>query len=121
MSQPPKSTIFAPSARWASLRGVLRVMAASCGKNPLSQTCHRGGVRERFPLRALGWCPLRMQGTRGRSRSHNGFILAVAVAVALDLRGPSVAAESADKTRRGPHMDVRRFPRGQDALSENPE
>src|SRR5690606_16271145 len=29
MSQPPKSTIFAPRARWLSLRTVLRVMAAS--------------------------------------------------------------------------------------------
>src|SRR5690606_37051172 len=39
---------------------------------------------------------------------------------ASDVRGPSVAAEPADKTRRAPHMDVRRFPRGQDASSENP-
>src|SRR5690606_29356158 len=46
--------------------------------------------------------------------------VAVAVAVDLDLRGPSGAAEAADKTRRAPHRDVRRFPRGQDALSENP-
>src|SRR3546814_17525095 len=38
----------------------------------------------------------------------------------LDPRGPSVAAEAADQTRRAPHMDVRRFPRGQDAPSENP-
>src|SRR3546814_8536666 len=38
----------------------------------------------------------------------------------LPSRGPSVAAEPADKTRRAPHMDVRRFPRGQDAPSENP-
>src|SRR5690606_27963444 len=43
-----------------------------------------------------------------------------AVAVDLDLRGPSGAAEAADKTRRASHMDVRRFPRGQDAPSENP-
>src|SRR5690606_28784964 len=43
-----------------------------------------------------------------------------AVAFDLDLRGPSVAAESADKTRRAPHKDVRRFPRRQDASSENP-
>src|SRR5690606_2946541 len=35
-----------------------------------------------------------------------------AVDVALALRGPSVAAEPADQTRRAPHMDVRRFPRG---------
>src|SRR5690606_2311588 len=46
--------------------------------------------------------------------------VAVAVAVDLDLRGPSGAAEAADKTRRAPHRDVRRFPRGQDARSENP-
>src|SRR5690606_23623025 len=51
---------------------------------------------------------------------------ASAVAIVLDFdfdfdpRGPSVAAEPADKTRRAPHMDVRRFPRGQDAPSENP-
>src|SRR5690606_10547883 len=36
-----------------------------------------------------------------------------------DLWGPSVAAEPAGKTRRAPHMDVRRFPQGQDAPSEN--
>src|SRR3546814_7720145 len=38
----------------------------------------------------------------------------------FDLRGPSVAAEAADQTRRAPHMDVRRFPQRQDASSENP-
>src|SRR3546814_20571962 len=53
-----------------------------------------------------------------------------AVAVALDLdfdfdldldpRGPSVAVQAADKTRRAPHMAVRRFPRGQDPPSETP-
>src|SRR3546814_11939099 len=47
-------------------------------------------------------------------------MVAVVPALDLDLRGPSVAAEPADKTRRAPHMDVRRFPRGQDAPSENP-
>src|SRR3546814_13045333 len=40
---------------------------------------------------------------------------ALAVAVDLAIRGPYVAAEAADKTRRAPHRDVRRFPRGQDA------
>src|SRR5690606_32417846 len=58
----------------------------------------------------------------------NAVAVAVAVAVAfavaldldLDLLGPSVAAEPADKTRRAPRMDARRFPRGQDARSENP-
>src|SRR3546814_12686572 len=45
---------------------------------------------------------------------------AVVPALDLDLRGPSVAAEAADQTRRAPHMDVRCFPRGQDAPSENP-
>src|SRR3546814_7030991 len=61
-------------------------------------------------------------GTMARWGSGGEAAVAVAVAVAvdLDLRGPSVAAEPADKTRRAPHMDVRRFPRGQDALSENP-
>src|SRR5690606_5777321 len=66
---------------------------------------------------------------RGFRRSTGGATigaLAVAVAVAvdldldLDLRGPSVAAEPADQTRRAPHRDVRRFPRRQDASSENP-
>src|SRR3546814_12957591 len=38
----------------------------------------------------------------------------------LTFRGPSEAAEPADQTRRAPHMDVRRFTRGQDAPSENP-
>src|SRR3546814_20917972 len=53
-----------------------------------------------------------------------------AVAVALDLdfdfdldldpRGPSVAAEAADQTRRAPHTTVRCFPRGQVDPSEHP-
>jgi hypothetical protein len=34
---------------------------------------------------------------------------ALAVAFDLDPRGPSASAEPADKTRRAPHMDVRRF------------
>ena len=38
----------------------------------------------------------------------------------LIFRVPSEAAEPADKTHRAPHMDVRRFPRGQDTPSENP-
>src|SRR3546814_15935004 len=39
MSQPPKSTILAPRARWASLRMVFWVMAGSSGaKTGLSQT-----------------------------------------------------------------------------------
>src|SRR3546814_10190675 len=45
---------------------------------------------------------------------------AAAVAADFDSRGPSEAAEAADKTRRAPHMDVRRFPRAQDAPSETP-
>src|SRR5690606_18819399 len=78
---------------------------------------------------ALGFwlVPSRMQRARGFRRSTAGATIgAVAVALAadldldLDLRGPSVAAEPADKTRRAPHRDVRRFPRGQDARSENP-
>src|SRR3546814_14824629 len=56
-------------------------------------------------------------GSKGR--------LLCAVALELDLRGPSAAAESADKTRRAcpvldtgaPHMDVRRFPRRRGVLS----
>src|SRR5690606_16885975 len=60
--------------------------------------------------------PVRLAGPP----SGSATIGAVAVAVDLDLRGPSVAAEPADKTRRAPHRDVRRFPRGQDAPSENP-
>ncbi|MFC3717134.1 hypothetical protein ACFONC_13320, partial [Luteimonas soli] len=43
------------------------------------------------------------------------FAFAFAFAVDLDLRGPSAAAEPADKTQRAPHMDVRRFSQGQDA------
>src|SRR3546814_17424695 len=45
---------------------------------------------------------------------------ALAVAFDLAIRGPSVAAEAADKTRRAPHRDVRRFSRGQDAPRKNP-
>src|SRR3546814_1081076 len=45
---------------------------------------------------------------------------ALAVAFDLAIRGPSVAAEAADKTRRAPHRDVRRFPRGQDAPRKIP-
>src|SRR5690606_9257914 len=40
------------------------------------------------------------------------FAAVGACAFAFDLRGPSGAAEAADKTRRAPHMDGRRFPRG---------
>src|SRR5690606_18159253 len=56
------------------------------------------------------------------SAAPTGFAGAVAVAVAfdLDLRGPSVVAETADQTRRAPHRDVRRFSQGQDAPSKNP-
>src|SRR5690606_30809728 len=46
--------------------------------------------------------------------------VAVAVDLDLDLRGPSGAAGAADETRRAPRRDARRFPRGQDARSENP-
>src|SRR3546814_20217067 len=62
-------------------------------------------------------------GTRNFRRSVRvaaGVALVLALILALDVRGPSAAAESVDETRRAPHMDVRRFPRGQDALSENP-
>ncbi|MGN7724381.1 hypothetical protein ACTJIL_00985 [Luteimonas sp. 22616] len=52
--------------------------------------------------------------------SDFGFGFGFAVDADLDSRGPSVAAEAVDKTRRAPHMDVRRFPQGQDAPSENP-
>src|SRR3546814_13538535 len=38
----------------------------------------------------------------------------------LPSRGPSVAAEPADKTRRAPHMAVRRFPPAQVAPTDNP-
>src|SRR3546814_8355165 len=43
---------------------------------------------------------------------------ALAVAFDLAIRGPSVAAEAADKTRRAPHRDVRRFPRSEEHTSE---
>src|SRR5690606_3353852 len=41
-----------------------------------------------------------------------GPAVAVDLDLDLDLRGPSVAAEPADKTRRALHMDVQRFPQG---------
>src|SRR3546814_3000185 len=43
-----------------------------------------------------------------------------ALPIYLAIRGPSGAAEAADKTRRAPHRDVRRFPRGQDAPRKIP-
>src|SRR3546814_16421935 len=55
-----------------------------------------------------------------RTSRSCALALVLALALAVDLRGPSVAAEAADKTRRAPNMDVRRFTRGQDAPSENP-
>src|SRR5687768_16245812 len=46
MSQPPKSTIFAPSARWASLRMVFWVMGPALGERPeLSQMESAAGSR----------------------------------------------------------------------------
>src|SRR5688572_8239120 len=46
MSQPPKSTIFAPSARWASLRMVFWVMGRALGERPeLSQMESAAGSR----------------------------------------------------------------------------
>src|SRR3546814_17838266 len=54
-----------------------------------------------------------------RTSRSCALALVLALALAVDLRGPSVAAEAADKTRRAPHMDVRRLPRGQGAPSEN--
>src|SRR5690606_31046573 len=46
MSQPPKSTILAPRARWESLRIVLRVMAGGLlwGGPPLSPTVPPAGA-----------------------------------------------------------------------------
>src|SRR3546814_12771988 len=61
-------------------------------------------------------------GTRNVRRSCRfaaGVALVLALILALDVRGPSAAEESVDETRRAPHMDVRRFTRGQDARSEN--
>src|SRR3546814_16549778 len=50
-------------------------------------------------------------GTRNFRRSCRfaaGVALVLALILALDVRGPSAAAESVDVTRRAPHMDVRR-------------
>src|SRR3546814_40984 len=75
-----------------------------------SRTADAGGAYAGLiqPVRAAGQAPLR------------GPAFAAAADFDFDSRGPSEAAEPADQTRRAPHMDVRRFPRGQDALSENP-
>src|SRR3546814_9572675 len=45
--------------------------------------------------------------------------VAVAVAVAFSFQGSNRPWRCL-QTRRAPHMDVRRFSRGQDALSKNP-
>src|SRR5690606_15041092 len=82
--------------------GVAPACGGSCGHDDLREK-HVGDVTPTYGQPA--WMP---------------FTVAVAIDVDLDLRGPSVAAEPADKTRRAPHRDVRRFPRGQDARSENP-
>src|SRR3546814_2931999 len=55
---------------------------------------------------------------RGR---HTSCALVTGVQTcALPIWAPSVAAEPADQTRRALHMDVQRFPQGQDAPSETP-
>src|SRR3546814_16949107 len=64
-------------------------------------------------------CPGRV-GESSRLKPLLQGVEALAVAFDLAIRGPSEAAEPADQTRRAPHMDVRRFPRRQDASSENP-
>jgi hypothetical protein len=49
------------------------------------------------------------------------FAFAFALAVAFDFPGaPAAAAETAGKTRRATHMDVRRFLPRQEVASENP-
>src|SRR3546814_2174852 len=85
-----------------------------------TRCCGSGFSRELLALFAdakSSRLPPLLPGSKGR--------LLCAVALELDLRGPSAAAESADKTRRAcpvldtgaPHMDVRRFPRRRGVLS----
>src|SRR3546814_273908 len=93
----------------------------------------RVGSRGGFPwMRGRRAHPIEWRGGRGFRRSYKDpdslplplplpLILILILILAFDVRGPSAAAEPADKTRRAPHMDVRRFPRGQDAPSENPD
>src|SRR5690606_24845802 len=71
MSQPPKSTILAPSARWLSLRTVLRVTAGS-----LMQ----------------GWPDYPRSPRRGPAR---GSVMVMGVAAVAGVRrAPAVAAEA---------------------------
>src|SRR5690606_25994248 len=80
---------------------------------PLSHVAPPGG-------RELPRPGYRLRHPRDADEVAVAAAVAGAVAVDLDLRGPSGAAGAADKTRRAPHRDVRRFPRGHDARSENP-
>ena len=75
----------------------------------------RAALVHDFPTSAFGNSESRMA-----SSGPLPLPLPLILILAFDLWGPSVAAGPADKTRRAPRMDARRFPRGQDAPSENP-
>src|SRR3546814_9475897 len=117
-----------PARRRHSWDGVARLRAASgrrakpgpaCASRH-NRCCGSGFSRELLALFAdakSSRLPPLLPGSKGR--------LLCAVALELDLRGPSAAAESADKTRRAcpvldtgaPHMDDGRFPTRPGVLS----
>src|SRR5690606_36736551 len=67
MSQPPKSTILAPSARWASLRTVLRVMWRGLLRRGLLHYPRSGrGRASDGRSRGEGGAPALLQGVLSR-------------------------------------------------------
>src|SRR5690606_9553358 len=100
---------MAISRRSCVLRRIWQITCKRCVEFPLglaARTTPRDPHRDRGPRQLLLLLLL--------------LLLMLILPLPLTLGGPSEAAEPADKTRRAPHRDVRRFPRGQDAPSENP-
>src|SRR5690606_15018873 len=127
MSQPPKSTIFAPRARWASLRIVFRVMAGSYWAKsaiiPDATVVRRPPGHRRRAARALlhQWHHAAERLAEGDLRVIPFGLPrqfdAVVAAIALHGRGPSLAGAVGEPDlqhlcRSGPEADVQRVRAG---------
>src|SRR5690606_32935307 len=101
MSHPPKSTIRAPSARWLSLRMVLRVMARSgCGNAPIIPD--RTGAGPAPPRTSVVVTVVVVGVAAISGRGGTGVATAaMAVACALDLQGGVVDVETLAQQARG--------------------
>src|SRR3546814_16577500 len=113
MSQPPKSTILAPRARWASLRMVFWVMAGSSGaKTGLSQTrarlvgAHWGATG--FPGKAVApqCAPTTTipSGDRfdqqGHALDRKSVVSGKSVSVRVDLGGRRIIKKTNTRTKK---------------------